>query len=186
MAPNTKPVLPRAPARSWLLPIVLCALTLAGGIMLPRLLLHPANSAETAGVKSETKIEAKTATVAPSVSKETITYEPPELPEPPDISGMLTRLMVGTAVVLGLCTATLWFIKRRMGTSGGQRSGNGRLHLLESLSLSNRASLHLLQCGSCRVVVGLDAGGIKSAILLEQPFEQSLANVESLEHAAAA
>ncbi len=97
----------------------------------------------------------------------------PDWPEPPDTSGMLLRLGVGTAVTIGLCVATMVFGRRwltKLVPAGVAR----QLQIEESLALGHRASLYLVKIGETRLIAGTDGSGLKSLIVLPAPFQEVL------------
>ena len=91
---------------------------------------------------------------------------------------MLTRLGVGTAVVLALCVVTLFAGRRWLKRLPGQADANSRMALVETLPLGNRCVVHLVRVGSQQVLVGLDAGGLKSLVALPDAFEDALAQAQ--------
>jgi flagellar biogenesis protein FliO len=110
--------------------------------------------------------------------KGSLEYAPPAWPEPPDSRAMLTRLGVGTAVVLVLCVATLVFCRRWLRQVPGQGGGNTRMTLVETLPLGNRCLVHLVRVGRQQVLVGLDGGGLKSLVALPDAFDDALAEAQ--------
>jgi flagellar biogenesis protein FliO len=110
-----------------------------------------------------------------------LAYTPPEWPDPPDTAAMLRRVVVGTGIVLGLCVCTLYAGRRWLrGAPAGNGSG-AALRLVETLSLGNRCSVHLLQTGEHQVLVGIDAGGLKSLLPLPPSFERAMGDAHSAE-----
>lgn len=97
----------------------------------------------------------------------------PNWPQPPDTSGLLMRLGFGTVVTLGLCVGTLVIGRRwlQRPTAGGT---SRQLHIEESVVLGHRATLFLVKVGDSRLVVGTDAGGLKSLIALPTTFAEVL------------
>lgn len=106
--------------------------------------------------------------------KDTLEYTPPPLPEMPSLGPMFLRLTLGTIVVLILCTVTLLAGKRWLRPLSTPLHENRQLRVLESLVLTGRCSMYLLQAGETKVLVGLDHAGIKSLLPLPQPFENAL------------
>lgn len=112
-------------------------------------------------------------------------YTPPAFAEGPDLKAMLLRLGVGTALVLGLCVATLLVAKRWLG-DGIQAAATGQqMRLLETLPVGRRCSVLLLAVGSQQVLVGVDASGVKSMVALPPAFEPQLLGLENAEAATA-
>jgi flagellar biogenesis protein FliO len=137
--------------------------TLAG-LFLPQLL-----SGETVS-SSALKADAKTA--GP------LEYTAAPLPEPPNFRAMMLRLGGGTAAVLGLCVASLWGARRWMSAASTSTSARRTMHLVETLPLGNRCSLHLVHLGNRELIVGVDGGGIKTVLPLAEPFGDVLADAE--------
>jgi flagellar biogenesis protein FliO len=113
---------------------------------------------------------------APSAeaAKGSLDYVPPTWPEAPDARAMLTRLGVGTAVVLVLCVGSLVVCRRWLRRLPGPGAGNSRMTLVETLPLGNRCLVHLVRVGDQQLLVGLDAGGLKSLVALPGAFEEVL------------
>lgn len=118
-----------------------------------------------------------TKAAAPAAApRESLKYTPTEWPEAPDTAGMLRRLVVGTTIVLVLCVGTMVAGRRWLrGTPARSPSGN-LMHLLETVSLGNRCSVHLVQVGDQQVLVGVDGNGVKSLVPLPPSFERALAD----------
>jgi flagellar biogenesis protein FliO len=135
------------------------------GLLLPQMM--PGDiSAQTALPKAETKPKGK------------LDYVAPALPEAPNMQGMLTRLVAGTGVVLGLCVVTLWGIRRWLHPARVNGLTPRDMKLMETLQLGNRCSLHLVHLGKQPILVGMDASGIKSIVPLPTPFEEALQDAE--------
>lgn len=97
----------------------------------------------------------------------------PNWPEPPDTSGMLLRLGVGTIVTIGLCVATL-VLGRRWLQRPAANSTSRKLQIEETVVLGHRATLFLVKVGDHHLVAGTDAGGLKSLIVLPSAFQEVL------------
>jgi flagellar biogenesis protein FliO len=108
-------------------------------------------------------------------------YTPPAVPDLPSPRAMLLRLALGTVVVLALCVATLFVIKRWFGPFAPTQTGGRELFVLETLQLNGRCSVFLLQAGKTRAIAGVDATGLKVLMALPEPFEMSLAEVGGAE-----
>lgn len=105
-----------------------------------------------------------------------LSYRPPAPSSAVDPRALLLRLSLGTAGVLGLCVGTLWLCKRWLPGLVQTTQGNqGRLHLVETLSLGNRCCVHLLRVENQSLVAGVDGSGLKSLIALPESFESRLA-----------
>lgn len=95
----------------------------------------------------------------------------PNWPEPPDTSGMLIRLVVGTVITIGLCVGTMYFGRRWL-TKLAPRGEARQLQVEECLSLGHRASLYLVKVGDTRLIAGTDVAGLKSLIVLPPAFQE--------------
>src|SRR5262245_33448560 len=84
---------------SWVIIAVIGALAVCAGMVVPQML--PTDAAVSAPPSS-----------AESAKKPELAYTPPAWPEAPDSKAMIIRLVLGTAIVLGLCAATLLLSKR--------------------------------------------------------------------------
>lgn len=152
---------PRAGRPSyWAALAIVGMLATAAGVVAPQLLPGASESA---------------ARVAPTTSTSTsseLQYAPPAWPEPPSVKGLLVRLALGTVVVLGLSVATLWYGRRWLQPPADALAGRD-LRLVETLNLGNRCCLHLVQLASRQILVGADAGGIRTVVPVDN-FEQLL------------
>jgi flagellar biogenesis protein FliO len=122
--------------------------------------------------KSDLKDESEVKESTPSNEDET-TYSP-QWPEPPNTGAMLTRLCVGTFIVLALCAGTLWFGKpwlQRLQVAG---AGPSAMTIEGSVAVGNRAMLYLVRVGGTQLVAGTDATGLKSLIALPASFKEVL------------
>jgi len=113
-----------------------------------------------------------------SDKKPELTYVPPAWPEAPDPKAMIMRLVLGTAIVLGLCAGTLFLSKRWLKGMPARGSATGPLALVDTLFLGNRCQVHLIGIGKRRVLVGVDAAGLKSVVPLAEPFEETLGELQ--------
>jgi hypothetical protein len=87
---------------------------------------------------------------------------------------MFARLGLGTLLVLGLCAGTLWIGKRWLGGAAASAApAAAQVRLVETLSLGNRCVVHLLNIGTRPVLVGADAGGVKTIVPLPESFAQT-------------
>ncbi|GEM_PF-6115434 len=166
---------------------IFCALGLAamiGGLCLPGAFARKLGEQE--GIQKG--IQGPTATIPASQSrspaepgngrKGALEYEPPDLPEMAPPGPILLRLALGTIFVLILCIFTLWAGKRWVRPLAVPVGENRKLRVLESLPLSGRCSVFLLQAGETNVLVGIDPAGLKALLPLPQSFEGALAELE--------
>ncbi|MBI5757124.1 MAG: flagellar biosynthetic protein FliO, partial [Planctomycetales bacterium] len=108
-----------------------------------------------------------------SSAKPELTYAP-QWPEPPDTGALLLRLGIGTVTVLALCVGTMWFGRRWLKHLPGGVAGCRKLQIEDVLTLGNRAALYLVKVGETQLVVGTDAGGMKSLLALPHQFKEAL------------
>lgn len=144
----TTPTAPPRPSGKFTSLVAVGVLVVAAGLLLPRLLsLSPA-----------------------PVSAEADT--PPNAPEPPpapadggsssSLVWVLAKLLFGLAIVAGACIGVARWSNRARATAPP-----GILNALAKLAIDNRCVVHLVSAGSRRLLVGIDAGGVK--VLLELP-----------------
>jgi flagellar biogenesis protein FliO len=138
------------------------ALAILAGLLLPKLL-----SSETVVAKEPTKTEAKGVAAAE--------YKSPSLPDAPNPQALLGRLFMGTVAVLGMAVASIWVMRRWLPAQKPVHAAPRDLRLIETLHLGQRSSLHLVHLGQREILVGVDAGGIKSIVQLQKPFDDALA-----------
>jgi flagellar biogenesis protein FliO len=159
---GVKPPPAQGGGRKWLPLALIGGLAVVAGIVLPQMLGGAAPAA---------------APAAAEPAKNSLEYVPPTWPEAPDAGAMLTRLGVGTAVVLVLCVATIFVCRRWLRRLPGQPGGTTHMTLVETLPLGNRCLVHLVRVGKQQVLVGLDGGGLKSLVALPAEFDDALAEV---------
>ena len=145
--------------------IVIAIVATLAGLVLPQMM-----PGETVVSKSAAKTDSK--------DKSNLEYTAPPLPEPPNFQAMMVRLGAGTIIVLGLCVATLWGMRRWMNPLTIAGSGERAMRLMETLQLGNRCSLHLVRLGKRELIVGVDGTGIKTVQPLAEPFDEVLAQAE--------
>jgi hypothetical protein len=100
-------------------------------------------------------------------------YTPPAAPAPPDAAGLVFRLVGLTAALLVLCGGVLWFA-RRAHRPADLKGDGGRLRHEGSLVLDRRCAVHLVRVDGQTVAVTTDATGLRSIVLLSEPFEAAL------------
>lgn len=101
-------------------------------------------------------------------------YTPPAAPGPPDAAGLIFRLVGMTVALLVLCGGILWFARRATRPTDLKGDGGGRLKHEGSLVLNRRCAVHLLRVDGQSVAVTIDATGLRSLVLLSEPFEEAL------------
>ena len=97
-------------------------------------------------------------------------YTAPTLPDMPNPQGMLTRLALGTLLVLGLSVISIVAMRRWMQPQQMVARGQQTLRLLETLPLGNRCSVHLVHLGKREILIGMDGTGIKTIVPLPEAF----------------
>ena len=162
---GTKPAPPSGAGRKWLPLALIGSVAVVAGVVLPQMLGGIGPSTETPALAVEAQ-------------KESLDYVPPTWPEAPDSRAMLTRLGVGTAVVLVLCVASLYLSRRWLRRVPGPGNANARMTLVETLPLGNRCLVHLVRVGNQQVLVGLDGAGLKSLVALPDAFDDALAEAQ--------
>jgi flagellar biogenesis protein FliO len=164
---------PRSALRGpWATVASVAGLAIVAGLMLPKLL-----SSETVIDKDRPRTDSKGGV---AVSE----YKAPNLPEVPNPQALLGRLFMGTIVVLGLSVLSIWVMRRWLPGQVPAHAAPRDMRLIETLHLGNRSSLHLVHLGQREILVGVDAGGIKSIVPLSKPFDDALA--ETVQNDAAA
>jgi hypothetical protein len=106
-----------------------------------------------------------------------LTYSPPALPTSPGAGSLLLRLAALTLLSLTACAVVAWLARSGRWRARPPAGGPARLVSVAGLALDRRCSLHLLNVGGRRVVVGLDPAGLKSMLLLPESFADHLAPV---------
>src|SRR5262249_37508024 len=106
--------------RKWLPLMVIGGMAVVARILLPQMLggVAPAPAA-----------------TAAEADKNSLDYVPPAWPESPDAGSMLTRLAVGTVVVMVLCVGTLFLCRRWLRKLPSQPSVTSRMTIIETLPL---------------------------------------------------
>jgi hypothetical protein len=101
-----------------------------------------------------------------------IEYTPPSVPAPPDPASILVRLVGLVAITFAICGGLIWLMRRSTRVAVGPT--NRRLVLEGSLTLNGRSSVHILKADGQSVAVTTDATGIRSIVILSEPFEELL------------
>jgi hypothetical protein len=149
-------------SKGWRSSAVFVLIVVIAGLTLPQVMLKAPAVAETPHLEA-------------TPGQESLTYNVPSLPEGTDARAMLTRLALGTVLVLGLCVGTLWLGKRWLGVKPLPLGGAERqLRLVEVLPLRGRCCVYLLQAGPRQILVGADACGLRALLPLTDSFEQTL------------
>ncbi len=166
MAPSQQSAAHKPTLLNWLIAGVLGVVAAAAGLLLPRSLQPLAESPPLS------------APLSPATEEQSsLEYEPAPLPDLPSPNAMFLRLGLGTIFVLILCVVTLWIGKRWIRPFAAAPNANAQLRLLETLPLSGRCAVYLLQAGETKVLAGVDAAGIKALLPLPQEFAGTLAEL---------
>ena len=144
--------------KPWLTIAVVAILT---GLVLPQMM-----PGETVVPPKSSRSETK--------DKSNLEYNAPSMPETPNFQGMIVRLGIGTTVVLGLCVATLFGLRRWLNPPAGPSDPDREMRLVETLNLGGRCALHLVHLGKREVLVGVDSSGIKTMLPLSESFADVL------------
>lgn len=104
-------------------------------------------------------------------------YSPPTPPTPPDPLGLVVRLVVMTAGLLALCAGVI-YLNRRVNKPATATDPTGRIQPEGTLALDRNCAVHILRVDGQSVAVTTDATGLRSIVLLSEPFETALANAE--------
>lgn len=130
-------------------------------------------------VVQATPASAQAAPAAQAAEVDLEKYKDPMFPEPADLQNLGMRLVLVTAGVLAACVISLVVAKRCFGVSRIARSGDAKMRVLETLPLNNRCRLQLIQADGHKILVGVDAAGLKSVLLLQDPFKATLESLET-------
>ncbi len=101
-------------------------------------------------------------------------YTPAPPPAPPDAAGLVLRLFALTAALLAACAAVVWLARRAARPADLKGDGGGRLKHEASLPLDRRSAIHLVTVDGQTVAVTTDATGLRSLVLLSEPFDAAL------------
>jgi flagellar biogenesis protein FliO len=166
---SLNPAPPVAPSRKFLALCGAGAFVLLAGLALPRLLVESPH-ADLSKRPVEARNEKAKPTPREALAKE---FETPKTQDAPSLTGILVRLMLGTAVVLVLCGGTAWAVGRWV--RGQQKSMNaGPLKLVASLPVNRSVAVHLVRIGDQQIILGTDSSGLRSMIPLNDSFEETL------------
>jgi uncharacterized iron-regulated membrane protein len=100
-------------------------------------------------------------------------YTPPEAPAAPNPAALVLRLVGLTAALLGLCAVVLW-LARRANRHPTAKDAAGRMQHEGTLALDRRCAVHLIRVDGQAVAVTTDATGLRSVVVLTEPFESAL------------
>lgn len=103
-------------------------------------------------------------------SQDSLVYQTPEPPEPPQLTAMISRLVLGTATVLGVCIVSLMFVKKWMPVNVIPDRPAPTMRVVGSLALPNKSFLQLVEVDERRMVVGGNPGGVQAIVPLAESF----------------
>ena len=101
-------------------------------------------------------------------------YTPPAPPPAPDPAGLVVKLFLLTAGAIGACAGVVWLARRANRPPAVPAGSDGRLVLEGSLPLPRKCSVHLVKADGHTVAVTTDATGLRSMVLLSEPFQSML------------
>jgi hypothetical protein len=113
---------------------------------------------------------------APSVGG--LSYTPPPPPAAPNPVNLLLRLIGLTAGLLVLCFTVLWLARRNNRLSIAKGNSAGRMRHDGTLNLDRRSAVHMIQVDGQTVAVTTDATGLRSIVVLSEPFDKVLDETE--------
>lgn len=105
-------------------------------------------------------------------------YTPPTAPPPPDLFGVVLRLVGLTIITLFVCGGVIWWARRATRKRLLAANTGGRLVLEGRLPLDARNAIHLIRVDGHPVVVTTDATGLKSIVPMQPTFDAALDAVE--------
>lgn len=97
-----------------------------------------------------------------------------EWPEPDgsvDAGATLRGLAEGAGLVLALCVVGLWGLRHWLVKRSRPAGSGHNLRRIESLALPQRCQVHLLDVQGKRVLVAMDAAGLKGVTVLPDSFD---------------
>lgn len=101
-------------------------------------------------------------------------YTPPSPPPAPDPAGLVLKLFLLTGGAIAACGGVVWLARRSNRPPVVPADSAGRLVLEGSLPLPRRCSVHLVRADGHTVAVTTDATGLRSMVLLSEPFQTML------------
>jgi hypothetical protein len=107
-----------------------------------------------------------------------LAYTPPTAPVAPDPANLLLRLIGLTAALLAVCVVVLWLARRNNRLTGMKGNSAGRLRHEGTLTLDRRSAVHLILVDGQTVAVTTEATGLRSIVVLSEPFDKVLDETE--------
>src|SRR5690606_6032546 len=128
----------------------------------PEVLVAPATfelpARPAAGPSEPRRIDSVRAAEAP------LAYREPSTPEPVDFRAMISRLVLGTATVLGACVLCLMLAKQWLPASSGVNKPAGTMRVVASLALPHKSYLQLVEVNDRQMVVAGNSSGVQSIV----------------------
>lgn len=112
-------------------------------------------------------------------------YTPPAAPAAPSAMGLVLRLVGLTLALLALCGVVLW-LARRGNRLPGDQDAAGRMQHNGTLVLDRRSAVHMIRVDGQTIAVTTDATGLRSVVVLAEPFDSELDAVAETNEARAA
>ncbi|HEV3437248.1 MAG TPA: flagellar biosynthetic protein FliO [Gemmata sp.] len=122
-------------------------------------------------------------TAADTPTDSVLKYTPPTAPVAPNPANLLLRLIGLTAALLVLCGVVIWLAKRGNRLTNTKGNSAGRLRHEGTLALDRRSAVHLIWVDGQTVAVTTDASGLRSIVVLSEPFDKALDEAEQREAA---
>lgn len=105
-------------------------------------------------------------------------YTAPSAPAPPNPVALVVRLIGLTAGLVALGAGVVW-MSRRANRVASAKGDAGRMKHMGTLALDRRSAVHLIRVDGQSVAVTTDATGIRSIVVLSEPFEVALGAAEN-------
>lgn len=102
--------------------------------------------------------------------KDPVLYAESESPEPIDLSGLVLRLCITCAFIIGLCLLTVRYGRKWLFRSASVKTGNQDLTLISTLGLGNSCSVQFVKADGRDVLIGSDRSGLKTVTVLPPSF----------------
>jgi len=93
----------------------------------------------------------------------------PETVEPPSLGDIGVKLIMAMAMLVGM-GAGLVVLAKKMALGPQAGRSNGKMTLVDTLSLGRRCELHLVEIEGIRVLVGVDPAGMRSVTHLPEDY----------------
>jgi hypothetical protein len=104
-------------------------------------------------------------------------YTPPSAPNTVDATNLIVRLVALVGVLLMLCLGVLWYARNSRKVPTPHTTPSSLMELQGTLLLDRRAALHMLRVDGHDVAVTTDASGLKSVVVLTEPFDPTLTSI---------